>query len=329
MIDMRLHSGRFVSLGKEDSPSVTLYSKKKKKQHNKKQKKTLFQIYSSAYTPQNGTRARCRRWRGRAEQWSQRQGGEGDRPSRPGRACQGQPAGGRARGETPWGLLLGAGICGSPQNTTAAHPGPSPPSATRRRAMATVARAWRGLGAEGRAQGRWWWWQWWWWWWQRCPGRPHGCVQGAAGVDTGRAGGCRAVGLHSGGTWVIQLPDTPQPLPCQHPPGCTAVPACLCDPAAQPGIHRHSQPSVHTYTRTQTHMLRLAHTCTRTCTPSPMHTGSKLPRMRVLRCRWWRPSHAVAQTMGPLSARHLLVCRGPTPGTAAPRHPQPAALSPL
>lgn len=117
MIDMRLHSGRFVSLGKEDSPSVTLYSKKKT-QGKRKKKKALFQIYSSAYTPQNGTQARCRRWRGRQEQWSQHQGGgETGHPERVGGSQRAPGRGGSRRGNPRWELASAA---------------PSPPSATSR-----------------------------------------------------------------------------------------------------------------------------------------------------------------------------------------------------
>jgi len=187
MIDMRLHSGRFVSLGKEDSPSVTLYSKKKKKGKKKKKrkKKSLFQIYSSAYAPQNGTRARCRRWRGRVEQWSQRLGGgETGHPGQAERAEGGRRAAGRGRrcrGD-PRRELASAACCKIPRRLARV---PSPPSATSRAGMVAALRAWRGAGGCVRAG---------------AGGGGGGARrgQGAAGLGTGTAGGCEAVAPHVG-----------------------------------------------------------------------------------------------------------------------------------
>lgn len=196
-----------------------------------------------------------------------------------GPSVAGTQAGAGVRGEMPRGPSLGAGICGSPQNAAAARPGPSPPSAGSRAAMAAVARAWRGLGAA--------------------PG--HGGGGGSAQFGhTGAGGGLQ---VWRGQGWWLR--------------GCVSPRGWRVDPLAPLWPHSRAKvPPPHgSAPRSLWHPLcTLTHTHTPPCTltPSPMHAGAEPPRMPVPRWRWPRPGSATAQPTRPLSVGQLFTALSPS-----------------
>lgn len=217
MIDMRLHSGRFVSLGKEDSPSVTLYSKKKKTLPNLQiclhaAKWDLGEMQAIAGLGLNNG--------------ASGQGG-GEPGTLLGLHVPGVAGGAGARGGRhgdPRRELASAARCKTARRLARLLPHPQPPAERgwlRRGGMAWAG----GCGRAGPTGG----------------GGGAGAHFSHAGVGRGCLWRGEGGGLQGRRSPHVVAPPV-SPAPSDAPPGCAPVPAFLCKATGTALRKKHVQP---------------------------------------------------------------------------------------